>query len=64
MGLGTWKEEEIEILTRMVRSPWEMRLPSMAIHILMWTRRVARSGMWERLAKALNIFQKKPYISQ
>ena len=25
-------------------------------------RRVARSGMWERLAKALNIFQKKPYI--
>ncbi len=25
-------------------------------------RRVVRSGMWERLAKALNIFQKKPYI--
>ena len=25
-------------------------------------RRVVRYGMWERLAKALNIFQKKPYI--
>lgn len=37
MGLGTWKEEEIEILTPNGPITMGKRLPSMAIHILMWT---------------------------
>ena len=62
MGLGTWKEEEIELLTpggpiRMEDAVAQYGNPYFDID-----RRVARSGMWERLAKALNIFQKKPYI--
>ena len=62
MGLGTWKEEEIEILTpngpiTMGNATAQYGNPYFDVD-----RRVARSGMWERLAKALNIFQKKPYI--
>ena len=62
MGLGTWKEEEIELLTpggpiRMEDAVAQYGNPYFDVD-----RRVARSGMWERLAKALNIFQKKPYI--
>lgn len=31
------RKKRLRFSHRMVRSPWEMRLPSMAIHILMWT---------------------------
>lgn len=62
MGLGTWKEEEIELLTP--DGPIEMKdaIAQYGNPYFDVDRRVTRSGMWERLAKALNIFQKKPYI--
>jgi ferredoxin len=62
MGLGTWKPEMIQLLTpkgeiTMAEAVRRFGNPDFNVD-----RRVVRSGTWERLAKALNIFQKKPYI--
>ena len=62
MGLGTWKKEEIEIMTPAGMISMEDAVAQYGNPYFDVDRRVARSGMWERLAKALNIFQKKPYI--
>ena len=62
MGLGTWKKEEIEIVTPDGTITMEDAVAQYGNPYFDVDRRVVRSGMWERLAKALNIFQKKPYI--
>ena len=64
MGLGTWKKEEISILTpdgpvTMEEAKERFGKPDFRVD-----RRRVRYGIWERMAKALNIFQKKPYIDE
>ncbi len=64
MGLGTWKKEEIEIVTpdgiiSMEEAGKKYGNPHFHVD-----RTVIRRGAWEKMAKALNIFQKKPYIDE
>ena len=62
MGLCTWRSEEIEIVTPSGEISMKDAVAQYGNPYFDVDRRVVRSGMWERLAKALNIFQKKPYI--
>ncbi len=62
MGLGTWKEEEITLLTpdgeiSMSEAVKEYGNPAFNVD-----RTEVRKNIWTRMAGALNIFQKKPYI--
>lgn len=62
MGLGTWKEEEIALLTpdgeiSMSEAVKEYGNPKFNVD-----RTEVRKNIWTRMAGALNIFQKKPYI--
>lgn len=62
MGLGTWKEEEITVVTPEGTLSMEEMMKKFGNPGFRVDRRAVRSGAWERLARALNIFQKKPYI--
>lgn len=64
MGLGTWKEEEIELLTPDGEISMEEAVSKYGNPKFNVDRRVMKSGIWERMAKVLNIFQKKPYIQK
>mgnify|MGYP002762571828 FL=1 len=62
MGLGTWKEEEITLLTpdgeiSMADAVKKYGNPDFNVD-----RTEVRKNIWTRMAGALNIFQKKPYI--
>ena len=62
MGLGTWKEEEITLLTpdgeiSMAEAVKKYGNPDFNVD-----RTEVRKNIWTRIAGALNIFQKKPYI--
>lgn len=62
MGLGTWKEEEIELLTpegeiSMADAVKQYGNPSFHVD-----RTEMRRNIWTKMASALNLFQKKPYI--
>ena len=62
MGLGTWKEEEITLLTpdgeiSMAEVVKKYGNPDFNVD-----RTEVRKNIWTRMAGALNIFQKKPYI--
>ena len=62
MGLGTWKEEEITLLTpdgeiSMAEAVKKYGNPAFNVD-----RTKVRKNIWTRMAGALNIFQKKPYI--
>lgn len=62
MGLGTWKEEEITLLTpdgeiSMAEAVKKYGNPAFNVD-----RTEVRKNIWTRMAGALNIFQKKPYI--
>lgn len=62
MGLGTWKEEEITLLTpdgeiSMAEAVKKYGNPDFNVD-----RTEVRKNIWTRMAGALNIFQKKPYI--
>ena len=62
MGLGTWKEEEITLLTpdgeiSMAEAVKKYGNPGFNVD-----RTEVRNNIWTRMAGALNIFQKKPYI--
>ena len=62
MGLGTWKEEEITLLTpdgeiSMSEAVKRYGNPQFTVD-----RTEVRKNIWTRMAGALNIFQKKPYI--
>lgn len=64
MGLGTWKKEEIEVLTPDGKISMEEAVEKYGKADFNVERRLRKNGSWERLAKALNIFQKKPYIQK
>ena len=63
MGLGTWKEEEISILLHTgeeisaAEAVKRFGKPDFKVD-----RKRIRQNIWTRMAKALNLFQKKPYI--
>lgn len=62
MGLGTWKEEEITLLTpdgEISMSEAVKRYGNPQFNV---DRTEVRKNLWTRMAGALNIFQKKPYI--
>ena len=62
MGLGTWKEEEITLLTpdgEISMSEAVKRYGNPQFNV---DRTDVRKNIWTRMAGALNIFQKKPYI--
>ena len=64
MGLGTWKEEEIQLLApegelSMAEAVKKYGNPEFNVD-----RRIIKYGIWEKMAKALNLFQKKPYIEE
>ena len=62
MGLGTWKEEEITLLTpdgEISMSEAVKRYGNPQFNV---DRTEGRKNIWTRMAGALNIFQKKPYI--
>lgn len=65
MGLGTWKEEEIDVLLT-DGTVWPMaevvkRFGNPSFHV---DRTQVRHNIWTKMAKALNLFQKKPYIEE
>lgn len=64
MGLGTWKEEEIELITPEGVISMEEAVGRFGNPKFDVDRKPVRNGKWERMAKALNIFQKKPYIEK
>lgn len=63
MGLGTWKEEEISLLLHtgeeisIAETVKRFGKPDFNVD-----RKRIRQNIWTRMAKALNLFQKKPYI--
>ena len=62
MGLGTWKEEEITLVTpdgEISMAEAVERYGNREFHV---DRTKVRKNIWTRMAGALNIFQKKPYI--
>ena len=62
MGLGTWKEEEITLLTpdgEISMSEAVKRYGNPQFNV---DRTEVRKNIWTRMAGALNIFRKKPYI--
>lgn len=64
MGLGTWKEEEIELLTpegeiSMTEAVSRYGNPSFNVD-----RTEVRHNIWTKMAGALKLFQKKPYIDE
>lgn len=64
MGLGVWKEEDIQLITPEGEISMEEAVKKYGNPSFHVDRRPVRHGMWERMAKALNIFQKKPYIEK
>lgn len=62
MGLGTWKSEEIEILTPMGEISMEEAERLYGNPDFNVDRTEVRRNIWTRMASALNLFQKKPYI--
>lgn len=64
MRLGTWKEEKIELLTPDGKISFEEAVRKYGNPNFNVDRRIVKYGIWEKMAKALNIFQKKPYIEE
>lgn len=64
MGLGTWKKEEIELWTPEGVISMEEAVARYGNPKFNVDRTVKRENMWTKMAKVLNIFQKKPYIDR
>lgn len=63
MGLGVWQEEKIEVCTPDGILDFKTMTETFGNPDFDVDRREIRSGgKWNRLAKAFNLFQKKPYI--
>lgn len=62
MGLGTWKEEEIELLTPDGEISMQEAVERYGNPEFNVDRTPVRRNIWTKMAEALNIFQKKPYI--
>lgn len=64
MGLGTWKEEEIELLTlegEISMTEAVSRYGNLSFNV---DRTEVRHNIWTKMAGALKLFQKKPYIDE
>ena len=62
MGLGTWKEEEIALLTpdgKISMAEAVKKYGNPDFHV---DRTEVRKNIWTRMSGALKVFQKKPYI--
>ena len=64
MGLGTWKEEEIQLLAPEGELSLAEAVKKYGNPEFNVDRRIIKYGIWEKMAKALNLFQKKPYIEE
>lgn len=64
MGLGVWRDGEIELVTPEGEISMEDAVKRYGNPDFDVDRRMVRHGIWERMAKALNLFQKKPYIDK
>ncbi|MDO4306062.1 MAG: DUF362 domain-containing protein [Eubacteriales bacterium] len=64
MGLGVWKAGDIRLLTPDGEISVEEAVKRYGNPSFRVDRRAIRNGIWEKMAKALNIFQKKPYIEK
>lgn len=62
MGLGTWKEENITLLTPECEVSMQEAVDRYGNPDFNVDRTEVRKNIWTRMAGALNIFQKKPYI--
>ena len=62
MGLGTWKEENITLLTPEREVSMQEVVDRYGNPDFNVDRTEVRKNIWTRMAGALNIFQKKPYI--
>ena len=62
MGLGTWKEENITLLTPECEVSMQEVVDRYGNPDFNVDRTEVRKNIWTRMAGALNIFQKKPYI--
>lgn len=68
MGLGDWKEENIQVIVADEEGIRESSMEELVsqfgkpdFHV---DRTQVRTNIWTRMAKALNLFQKKPYIEE
>ena len=66
MGLGDWREENIQVIVADEEGIRESSMEELVsqfgkpdFHV---DRTQVRTNIWTRMAKALNLFQKKPYI--
>lgn len=64
MGLGVWREEKIQLLTPDGEISIEEATEKYGNPGFRVDRSKVRNGIWEKMARALNIFQKKPYIQK
>ena len=62
MGLGTWKEEEITLLTPDGEISMAEAVKKYGNPVFNVDRTEVRKNIWTKMAGALKIFQKKPYI--
>lgn len=62
MGLGIWKEENITLLTPECEVSMQEAVDRYGNPDFNVDRTEVRKNIWTRMAGALNIFQKKPYI--
>ena len=62
MGLGTWNEENITLLTPEREVSMQEAVDRYGNPDFNVDRTEVRKNIWTRMAGALNIFQKKPYI--
>lgn len=68
MGLGDWREEKIQVIVADEEGIRESSMEELVsqfgkpdFHV---DRTQVRTNIWTRMAKALNLFQKKPYIEE
>ena len=62
MGLGTWKKEEIQILTPDGEISMEQAVEAYGNPAYRVDRRKHRKNMWNKLDFVMKHFQKKPYV--
>lgn len=62
MGLGTWRKEQITLLTPEGEISMEEAVRRFGNPKFDVDRTAVRQNIWTKMAKALNLFQKKPYI--
>lgn len=68
MGLGDWREENIQVIVAdeegIRKSSMEELVSQFGKPDFHVDRTQVRTNIWTRMAKALNLFQKKPYIEE